>query len=597
MENKRRVIILDTHKDKIKEIEKRVSKYELDIKSYIQPQEAIMDYMKELPYMFIIDPFMEGKDGIENPELGLKILEQFSRNNAQLKEPVKIIILNDNVEGNFGTVLKKMRFSYLCKKSDDVSLEKIIEHIFSTAGEELPLSEVSLEVELPADPVKELLMNVVHKEKDEIEYLFTEYPRLDPADPRQRDRKRLVLRNLIKFFWIGYQEIALYAVKNEREDLLYKSFLRFRAILSLEWLSPNIINIIAKFIEKQNTDVPNIYYTDEYLQKIWSGEILPAYNDIVVQEFRRIKDMYVMLRDLRTNSEEGYLEAVIRYLGMREIGMLRSTRKSEKVDESELMRKGKEALFAEEVTSMLKLFTNMCIGPQGNKLPILNLKGEENIATQLTTKPAIQKIINEVIKIDPGIFKRTRLNEEKKFQEYNIEPYIIILPCIAAQGVCWDPWHDANKRTSPGHIGVPIIFERTLEECVFTALAHLRWRTAKNEADIYWMEEGITGHYYQYYEEFKKRRDEEGNSYVASLSGFEDSFVEDYITWIKYESKGQLKLRREVRDMFWILIPFSEDVKKNLTGRGQIYEELLMRDERRAKSRFTSLTAQKENKE
>ncbi|HOK40957.1 MAG TPA: hypothetical protein PLD27_07970 [bacterium] len=597
-EKQKKVIILDTHNEAINNIKKRVEKYKFEIKTFVNAQDAILAYMKEFPYIFIIDPFIVSENGTDNPELGLKILEQFSLNNLHLEEPVNIVVITNNVDGHFGNVLKKMGFEYMCNKIDGVGLEQCIEKIIKKSGAEVEYAEVILEVQLPQDPVKELLNEIEYYDKDELYYLFTEYPKLDVADPKQRDQKKIVLRNLMKHFWTAYQFIALDTVLKEKFDLLHIAFLRFRAILSLDWLSANVINSISNFIEKtiQASNISNIFYADEYLKKIWAGELLPSYNDIIIQEFRRVKDMFVMLRDIKTSSEEGYLEAVTKYLGMRECNMLRSSKKTIQIEEEELMNKGRIALFGEEIINMLKLFTNMCIGPQGNKLPILNIKTSENFTLQFTTKEAIKKIINEIKQIDENIFKRVRLNEDKKFQEYNIEPYVIILPCISNQGVCWDAWHDANKRTSPGRIGVPIIYERTLEECVLSALAHLKWRTAKSEADIYWMEEGLTGHYYQYFEENKKKKDEDGNPYVASTAGPEESFVCDYITWLKYEAKGQLKLRKEVRDMFWILIPFSEKVKAGLAGKGQIYEELLQKDKRRAQSRFTSLSAkEKEN--
>jgi hypothetical protein len=143
-------------------------------------------------------------------------------------------------------------------------------------------------------------------------------------------------------------------------------------------------------------------------------------------------------------------------------------------------------------------------------------------------------------------------------------------------------WHDTNKRKGPGRIGIPVISEGSLYNAVLYSLGSLRWRTAKSVADIYWMEEGITGQYYQYWEQNRKRKYEDsGENYVASRESVEESFILDYIIWIKSESIGRLKLRKEVREIFWFNIPFSETIKKVLNERGQIYEELNIRDQRR----------------
>lgn len=586
--NKKILIVLDSHAEQNDCLQTRLSRYEnIELEVFTKPQEAIVAYMKKFPDIFIIDPLLKNTEGIETPELAIQILEQFVNNNSNLEKPVNLIVVSDDISDSTRKVLKQLGIKNICPKTDGVSIEKILNTLF-TGDDSLVLKKAELEIDLPEDMVKELLAGTEFKNRDEIEYLFTEYPGLNGADPKQRDKKRRLLRNLIKYFWEGYENIALNMVSTDPENIWKIIFCRFCAILNLDWLTPNIINEIYDFTTNQTSEIENIFYTDEYLRKIWKGEILPAYNDIVVQEFRRVRDMYSMLKGLNTNSEENYLDATTKYLGLQKLGFLKASKRLIKIEVDDLMTAGKEELFCQEIKNMLKLFTKMCIGIQGTKLPVLSIKSEgASISSQFTTKVAVNKIINDVVKIDPKIFLRVKLNEERKFQEYHIKPYIVILPCVSNQGTCWDAWHDANKRTSPGRIGIPIIFERTLEECVLKALGHLRWRTAKSDADIYWMEEGLTGQYYQYYEDNKKKRDEYGRPVVSSLAGPEDSFVQDYILWIKYESQGQLKLKKELREIFWFSVPFPDKIKKNLKGRGQLYEELLLKDERRAQSRFT----------
>jgi hypothetical protein len=86
------------------------------------------------------------------------------------------------------------------------------------------------------------------------------------------------------------------------------------------------------------------------------------------------------------------------------------------------------------------------------------------------------------------------------------------------------------------------------------------------------MEEGITGRYYQWFQGNKLRGD------------VKDSFVKDYILWITKESVGTQKLDREVRGLFWRLMPFPQAIKDNLKNRGFVYSELYKKDTNIARS-------------
>ena len=105
------------------------------------------------------------------------------------------------------------------------------------------------------------------------------------------------------------------------------------------------------------------------------------------------------------------------------------------------------------------------------------------------------------------------------------------------------------------------------------ALGDLRWQVAKEKALHYWMEEGLTGHYYDYAQENKLKGD------------LKEAFIQDYILWIKFESQGMQKLNKDVRSIFWRYIPFPQDLKDVLKNRGYYYADLYKKDQTRAMSR------------
>ncbi len=67
---------------------------------------------------------------------------------------------------------------------------------------------------------------------------------------------------------------------------------------------------------------------------------------------------------------------------------------------------------------------------------------------------------------------------------------------------------------------------------------------AREAAAHYWMEEGITGKFYQYYTEAKLKGD------------IKELFVRNYVLWQMFEASGIQKMEKEIRLMFWMQMPF-----------------------------------------
>jgi hypothetical protein len=103
-------------------------------------------------------------------------------------------------------------------------------------------------------------------------------------------------------------------------------------------------------------------------------------------------------------------------------------------------------------------------------------------------------------------------------------------------------------------------------------VADLRWQVAKERASFYWMEEGLTGNYFQWFQAQKLKGD------------VKTYFIQDYIMWITKESDGTQKLDKDVRGTFWRYMPFTQTVKERLKDRNLIYQELYQRDKNRTMS-------------
>lgn len=182
------------------------------------------------------------------------------------------------------------------------------------------------------------------------------------------------------------------------------------------------------------------------------------------------------------------------------------------------------------------------------------------------TRENVLGILSWIESLDTGVFLR-----QHKSVYNRIPPYVLLLPTYGNYGFCWEPFDRYNRTTSRGRIIVPM-YPKDLRIAVLTAVADLRWQVAKEKASYYWMEEGLTGQYYQYIERQKMKGD---------LKSF---FIEDYILYMTKESEGIQRLDKEVRGIFWRLMPFPDDVKQELKKRSLVYAELCQKDANRAMS-------------
>ena len=214
----------------------------------------------------------------------------------------------------------------------------------------------------------------------------------------------------------------------------------------------------------------------------------------------------------------------------------------------------------------IKQMAKMTIGRRGNHFPVLTNEYFRSRVEDVGFRENVISMLAWIESIDPEAFCRVYRNSMNR-----IVPYVILLPTYGDTGFCWEPYDRYNRATSRGRIAVPM-YPKSLQYAVLTAVADLRWQVAKEKASYYWMEEGITGHYFQWFQKMKLKGD------------LKDYFIQDYITWITRESEGTQKLDKDLRGTFWRYLPFSQPIKEKLKNRNFVYQELYQRDVNRSMS-------------
>lgn len=215
---------------------------------------------------------------------------------------------------------------------------------------------------------------------------------------------------------------------------------------------------------------------------------------------------------------------------------------------------------AEGEFDTVKQMAKMTCGRKGNHFPILSREYFRSSSKELGTRENILREMKWLEDIDVQAYYRQYKNQLNR-----IPPFVILVPTYGDIGFCWEPFDRYNRVTSRGRIVIPM-YPKSLKVSLLMATADLRWQVAKEKASYYWMEEGLTGNYYQWFQNQKLKGD------------IKEYFIQDYITWMIKESEGIQKLDKEVREVFWRYMPFSDPIKAKLKDRALVYQELCQRD-------------------
>lgn len=211
----------------------------------------------------------------------------------------------------------------------------------------------------------------------------------------------------------------------------------------------------------------------------------------------------------------------------------------------------------------IRQMSKMCVGKRGNHFPILYSNYFSGPLTNFAMRERVLTYLKEIETIDFTLFRK-----EIKEQIMRNFPLILLIPCYGNSGICWEPFDMMHRNTTAAKIAIPM-YSTDLKKAIIQAVGDFRWQYEKEKAGHLWMEEGLTGWYFQWHNSVVKKGD------------IKSHFIQNYISWIVWESRGVQKLDKEVRGIFWRLLPFTHESKKKLVKRSPVYGELLKKDRNR----------------
>ncbi len=438
---------------------------------------------------------------------------------------------------------------------------------------------------------------------------------LQATDPKDRGMYR---QQVITAYWNMLSRMIPRVVSS---NPIIPKQLMVRFGLSLPtMISPEQRAIFARIIHQKTTTEP-VYYLDEWLRSIAMGQINPSSTDEVSQargdERARINTLLQKAmgkRDtaealLKSKAEErktlegmlrdrldiicehaglpGYYQVPAPYTDAQkktiaELGeilrrmlaadkeLVSSAESFEEAGKDVQTIRDKAGALGEDTKANLQALSQefdtarqmlkMCVGRQGNHFPLVTKEYFHLNLREIGTRENVLDALGWLESIDCQAYCRPYKSALNR-----IEPFVLLLPSYGDQGICWEPFDRYNRHTSRSRLAVPM-YPKNLKIALATAVADMRWQAAKEKASYYWMEEGLTGQYYQWFVKQKLKGD------------VKEFFIQDYITWITKESDGIQKLDKEVRGIFWRLMPFAQPVKDKLRDRSFVYQELYQRD-------------------
>ncbi len=455
------------------------------------------------------------------------------------------------------------------------------------------------------------------EEAQRVHTILTKYTQA--TDPQDRTMYR---QNLSSAYWNLASRVAQKLISPQL-PLQKQLMLRF-GVLHPNLFTPEIRELLHKIIWKKETDEP-FFYLDEWLREVALGRINPSSSDDVKYEKRDDRSRFSAILSksqgkkesaesiMRARADERKtlekllkerVEAICSHAPMSEfagvetlyadpqkkmMGELNDILKRMLAADKELqnslrdyqnagdeLKSTKEKLDAmgadvrvdlaafQQEFSTVKNMAKICVGRQGNHFPILAKEYFHGGIKDVATRENVAKWMAWLETVDIELFYRpykTTMNR--------VVPYVILIPCYGDTGFCWEPFDTHNRATSRGRVAIPL-YPKNLQLAVVYAMGDLRWTTAKEKASYLWMEEGLTGNYYQSCLAKKFRGD------------IKEAFMTDYINWIFKESQGIQKLDRDVRSIFWRYIPFSQGMKDVLKTRSPVYNELCQKDVNRS---------------
>ena len=385
------------------------------------------------------------------------------------------------------------------------------------------------------------------------------------------DDVRKIRRGVSSVFFEIYKEIAKRSIINGESSKLVKMFLNF-GYMDDQLLTPNQIMDLYEIKDKSKTKKINVFYIDEWLQKIYDKDEPPSVNGFG-QDYREA------LRELK---KRGTI--------------------SDKELEDHWESSSKRLEY--EVDNMIETTHRLCYGQVSIYFPILHKDMiTKDFEKALIRRDFMEKSIKAITDVDFSAFyrevlyKNKELNIEKELVMQEVLPNIILMPTFGSRAIMWEEL-SSRQKNSTGRFLFPIFTSEDIDTLLIPTIGAFRWELCKTMLGPAWndiTQMSITSEYSDYVQFYKKNRnlsDEAKEKLKIQIkkcrNNLREVFVSDYNLWIRYESKGIMRLNRVARGILYRQVPFAKNIRAELEKQ-PMYTEIANRFKNIRSKRATEL--------
>jgi len=258
-----------------------------------------------------------------------------------------------------------------------------------------------------------------------------------------------------------------------------------------------------------------------------------------------------------------------------------------------------------EINSLVKTAQRLCYGQLSIYVPFLYQDMfVRALDTALITRKKVEDGVRKLNGIDFSAFHREVLCRkpeagiEREFVMSSTVPDFVLSHTFGMRQFMWQDLVGKDKR-SAARLILPILCSEELEDLLIDVIGAMRWELCKTMLGPSWndvSQSSLTADYSDYIQFYRKNRDlsDENKEKVKQLiqscrNNIRDIFVSDYHLWIKYESRGVLRLNKVVRGIFYRHCPFAKTIRGQLEKQ-PMYTDMAVRFENIRNRKVTEIT-------
>ena len=393
--------------------------------------------------------------------------------------------------------------------------------------------------------------------RDEFRRDVVSFIKLADRTSTEDDVRKLRQKLTLEYYNL-YEKVFLKRCEDENDNRIVDLFLIYGLLDERLLTKDQIVELYC--FDEQNDDNSEcrVYNTKQWLEAIYKGEKEPSKNEFDL-------DYQENLRELKKNKEI-----------------------TDNEYNRDLENGAKKVSF--EIRNMIRNTSRIVCGQASIFVPFLykeNFMG--HLDQSIMTADQIRSLVMDVRDADYSLFYRERMISEpaakieKEYIQEEILPDIILVPVYGSNAAMWQDI-EGRRRSSHSRFIFPIFSEVDMEDNVIRLCGRYRWEICKTIQGINWNNiqmKSLTSEYMDYLQFYKKNHnlsDEKKEKLKLQIQkgrgNFREIFVLDYLSWIKNESRGGMRLNKVAREIFSTYCPFNVEIRKKLITQ-PLFEEAM----------------------